>query len=99
MSARRDITSYPKEVVTTFAKVIGRSADKPLCINFKTPAKAKSARRTFYAFRESLYQSPYTYPQLTLIAPLIAFRLTDTILSLYIEPISKGDENGKERAS
>ena len=94
MSTRRNILKYPKEVVATFEKAIGKTVDEPLIIPFETPTAAKSARRTFYAFREALYLNPHMYPKITLIAPCICFRLKDNILKIYTKPVTVEEDKG-----
>lgn len=71
MPTAKDILDYPVEYGESFIK----ACREPVIIPCNSKDEAALLRARLYAFRNSVFASPYTLPKVTLLASLIEFRI------------------------
>ena len=80
MATPRAIENYPAQYCALFNTAIAREVSIP----FSCPSAARAARSRLYAFRRALERDGLRYPRVAIMAPLLEFKITDSILTVSI---------------
>ena len=97
MSSVRPMNRYPEELLQLFARAFAEGSTSIACT---TREQAEAFRSRLYALRTALIDEPEFNPRLTLLAPLLSFRITeqDNYFHLSIERQPLPEHTTNERA-